>query len=174
MSRWWSKLGGVLGIVYCLVGLFFVFLGWNGAATYDRISEQFPYLISGGIAGLCLVVIGAALIVTDRSRADRVAVQASIAELRDAVDRAATGAAVGAAAGARPPTAAVSEASSPAPAAPAVDVVVAGEDAFHWPDCRLIEGREDLPRLTVEIAVGRGLTPCRVCAPSSAPGAVLS
>ena len=46
-------------------------------------------MISGGIAGLCLVVIGAALIVTDRSRADRAALQASIAELREALERAA-------------------------------------------------------------------------------------
>jgi hypothetical protein len=159
-SRWWSKLGGVLGIIYCLVGLFLVFLGWNGAATYDRISEQFPYLISGGIAGLCLVVIGAALIVTDRNRADRAALQASIAELRDALDRVAGDGS----AGALPPPAAAAAATA---AVPTADVVVAGDDSYHRVDCRLVEGRDDLARLTVGVAVGRGLTPCRVCAPAT-------
>jgi len=164
MSRWWSKLGGVLGIIYCLVGLFLVFLGWNGAATYDRISEQFPYLISGGIAGLCLVVIGAALIVTDRSRADRVALQASLAELLDALDRATGGA--GAVAATKLPPPETAAASSPAP--PLADVVVAGDSSFHRVDCRLVEGREDLAKVTVGVAVGRGLAPCRVCAPATA------
>jgi hypothetical protein len=167
MSRWWTKLGGVLGIIYCLVGLFFVFLGWNGAATYDRISEQFPYLISGGIAGLCLVVIGAALIVTDRNRADRVALQASIAELRDALEGA-TGGAGGDAGVLPPPAAAPAAASGASSSVPPMDVVVAGEDSFHRVDCRLVEGRDDLARVTRAVAAGRGLTPCRVCSPMSA------
>jgi hypothetical protein len=163
MARWSSKLGGVLGIVYCLVGLFFVFLGWNGAATYDDVPAQFPYLISGGIAGLCLVVIGSALIITDRQRANRVALQASIAELREALER---GAGAGVGTGALPPPAAAPPAA--APAAPPADVVVAGEDSYHRAGCRLIEGREGLAQVTVAVAVGRGLAPCRVCAPSGA------
>jgi hypothetical protein len=167
MSRWWTKLGGVLGIIYCLVGLFFVFLGWNGAATYDRISEQFPYLISGGIAGLCLVVIGAALIVTDRNRADRVALQASIAELRDALDQVA-GTAAGDTGTLPPPATGAAAPAAASPAAPPVDVVVAGEDSFHRVDCRLVEGRDDLARVTRAVAAGRGLTPCRVCSPMPA------
>jgi hypothetical protein len=52
--------------------------------------------------------------------------------------------------------------------APPVDVVVAGEDSFHRTDCRLVEGRDDLARVTLGVAVGRGLTPCRVCAPGTA------
>jgi hypothetical protein len=164
MARWSSKLGGVLGIVYCLVGLFFVFLGWNGAATYDDVPAQFPYLISGGIAGLCLVVIGSALIITDRQRANRVALQASIAELREALER---GEGAGVGSGALPPPAAAPAAVVP-PAAPPADVVIAADDSFHRPGCRLIEGREGLAQVTVAVAVGRGLTPCRVCVPSSA------
>ena len=51
----WSRLGGQLGVGLCALGFLLVFLGWNGAASVDRIQSQFPYLISGGIAGLCFV-----------------------------------------------------------------------------------------------------------------------
>ena len=52
------KLSGQLGVGLCLVGLLLVFLGWNGAASRDRVPAQFPYLLSGGIAGLSLVLLG--------------------------------------------------------------------------------------------------------------------
>ena len=58
----WGKLGGQLGIGYCLAGVALILLGWNGAASYDRVESQMPYLISGGLAGLALVIIGAGLL----------------------------------------------------------------------------------------------------------------
>ena len=87
MKIGWPKLGGLLGIVYCIAGFFLVFLGWNGAASYDREPAQIPYVISGGIAGLGLVVLGAALIVAHSLRADRVELKASIDDLRAEVAR---------------------------------------------------------------------------------------
>jgi hypothetical protein len=81
MSKLWSKLGGVLGIAYCIAGFFLIFLGWNGAASYDREPAQIPYLISGGIGGLALVVLGSALIVAHSLRADRVELQGAIEDL---------------------------------------------------------------------------------------------
>ena len=85
MRNQWAKLGGVLGIVYCVAGFFLIFLGWNGAASNDRVPAQIPYLISGGIGGLGLVVLGSALIVAHSLRADRVELRGSIDDLRDAI-----------------------------------------------------------------------------------------
>ena len=85
MTKRWSKLGGVLGIVYCVAGFFLIFLGWNGAASNDREPAQIPYLISGGIGGLGMVVVGSALIVAHSLRADRVELRGAIDELRDAI-----------------------------------------------------------------------------------------
>ena len=85
MTKRWSKLGGVLGIVYCVAGFFLIFLGWNGAASNDREAAQIPYLISGGIGGLGLVVVGAALIVAHSLRSDRVELRGAIEDLRDAI-----------------------------------------------------------------------------------------
>jgi hypothetical protein len=87
MKIGWPKLGGLLGIGYCVVGFFLIFLGWNGAASNDREPAQIPYVISGGIAGLGLVVLGAALIVAHSLRTDRVELRASIDDLRATVER---------------------------------------------------------------------------------------
>ena len=82
MKNGWPKLGGLLGIAYCIAGFFLIFLGWNGAASHDREPAQIPYVISGGIAGLGLVVLGAALIVAHSLRTDRVELRGSIDDLR--------------------------------------------------------------------------------------------
>ncbi len=88
----WSQLGGQLGIGVCVLGLFFVFLGWNGAASYDRETAQIPYVISGGLMGLGIIIIGAALIVVQNQRADRAALQSTLDDIRRALDMvAATG-----------------------------------------------------------------------------------
>jgi hypothetical protein len=147
----WGKLGGQLGILYCLAGMFLVFLGWNGAASYDDVPAQFPYLISGGIAGLGLVVVGSALILAQSNRADRAALQGSLDELRAAIERAGTG---GAAVPGAQPSAAAS--------------VIAGPTAYHRPTCRVIEGQGQLVAMTETAARDSGRTPCRVCAPDAA------
>ncbi len=85
MKQFWSDLGGKLGVGLCGAGLLLVFLGWNGAASVDRVPSQFPYLISGGIAGLCLVLIGVGLLIVQNQRADRAELQATLRELRDAL-----------------------------------------------------------------------------------------
>ena len=84
----WSRLGGQLGVGLCLVGFLLVFLGWNGAASVDRVTAQFPYLLSGGIAGLCFVVLGVGMIVVQNQRADRAALQSTLKELQEALERA--------------------------------------------------------------------------------------
>src|SRR5262245_17290201 len=125
MRLQWGKLGGLLGIAYCLAGLFLIFLGWNGAASYDREPAQIPYVVSGGIGGLALVVIGTGLLIVQSQRADRAALQASVEELRAAVERLGG---IDAEAGV-----------SSAVAASSVDAeVVAGPSAYHRPDCRLV------------------------------------
>ena len=84
----WSRLGGQLGVGLCLVGFLLVFLGWNGAASVDRVTSQFPYLLSGGVAGLCFVVLGVGMLVVQNQRSDRAALQATLRDLQDALERA--------------------------------------------------------------------------------------
>jgi outer membrane biosynthesis protein TonB len=86
----WSRMGGKLGVGFCLFGLLLVFLGWNGAASTDRVQTQMPYVISGGFAGLALVVIGVGLLIVQSNRADRAALQSSLRDLQGAIEAAAT------------------------------------------------------------------------------------
>lgn len=142
----WERFGAKLGVGLALGGFVLVFLGWNGAASSDRVPSQFPYLISGGVAGLCLVVLGAALIIAETGREDREQLRAEIEELRAAIGSVGGGAAPNGSA-----------------AKPRRGGFVAGETTYHVPSCRLLEGRGDLPAVTREDIANRGLVACRVC-----------
>lgn len=154
MKLRWSQLGGQLGIGLAVLGFVLLFLGWNGAASYDRVPAQFPYLISGGMAGLSLVVFGGALLVVQNARQDRAALQQTVSELRSAVEKMAAAASVS------PGGAAIGEPSSDADVA---GLVVAGPSSYHRPSCRLLEGRGVLPTIAVTQAEEQGLSPCRTC-----------
>jgi hypothetical protein len=147
MKLRWNILGGKLGILFCVAGLAVIWAGWNGAASYNDIRKQFPYLISGGVAGLALVVIGVGLMIIQSQRADRVQIEANLVELRNILDRM-TG--LPASNGAEPSDA---------------GLVVAGPSAYHEPGCKLVAGR-DLRTMTPEQAQAAGLEPCRTCAPA--------
>lgn len=52
------------GAVLVVAGFCLMLLGWWGAAHTHRQIEQIPYLISGGLLGLGLVVLGGFLLAT--------------------------------------------------------------------------------------------------------------
>jgi hypothetical protein len=49
------------GAVLMPVGIVLVIIGWFGASGTTDFSSQIPYLLSGGLLGLALTVVGAAL-----------------------------------------------------------------------------------------------------------------
>ena len=149
LARFASMLGGKLGVAVIGIGFVAIFLGWNGAASFNFLPQQLPYVISGGLAGLALVVVGAALLVVDGARSDRAALQASIEELRLAIETSGTSSVIAAA---------------PAAAAAGEDVVVLGASSFHTAECRMVQGR-DMPLGSREAAVADGMTACRICTP---------
>jgi hypothetical protein len=143
-----ERFGAKLGVVLCLAGFVLIFLGWNGAASVDRLTAQFPYLISGGIAGLGLVILGGILISVDVRRDESRRFEAMLDEVRLAVARLA-----------------------PPPEEEEVDTgtgprVVVGVTSFHRPDCRLLEGREGLHEMSLEAAIAREYIACRICEPT--------
>lgn len=139
-----GALAGKAGLILAGVGLLLIGIGWNGAAGQLSVLAQLPYVVSGGLLGLALVVLGAAVLVVQSAREDRAMLEAKLDLLTQAV-REATG-----------------------PADAPVDLsglVVAGTASYHTPACRLVDGREQTSYLTPQEAADRQLKPCRVCHP---------
>lgn len=139
----WSRLGGQLGVGLCALGFLLVFLGWNGAASSDRLPSQFPYLLSGGVAGLCFVVLGVGMLVVQNQRADRAALQATLRELQESLERAGLAQGTG---DQRKPFA------KPGPRPPAPEVEVESEDLTEETDLPEL----DLAELDPESAAAPG------------------
>jgi hypothetical protein len=142
-----GKLGGQLGVLLCLIGFVALFLGWNGAASKNVIMAQFPYLISGGLAGLAIVVIGAAMLIVQNAREDRARLEATLERLITSVEHSSGSGA--------PRRASVSDGS----------MVLAGLASYHRLDCALPAAREEAHLLPLDDAIARGIEPCRVCRP---------
>jgi hypothetical protein len=148
MERWLMIVGS--GLV--IIGVPVIVLGWYGASHTPYVFEQVPYLISGGLLGLALAVVGGLFyfaywitrqIQETRRQADQT--REALSEIRDLLaDR------VIASAG-------KSKASSNGG-------FVATEKGtmFHRPDCVVVAGREDLREVTPD---GAGLEPCKICEP---------
>ena len=141
-----GKLGGGLGLGIVLVGFLVVALGYNGMAGNTVLAAQLPYLLSGGIIGLSLVVFGTGLVINHSAREDRQRMEAVLLQLLDAQGAPSTHVPSG-----------------------AQGLYAAGTASFHTPGCRLVDGREEVSYVTAEEAHARGLKACRVCQPTSDP-----
>lgn len=64
----WSKGTTYLAVVMMAGGFLLIVLGWNGAASLDYIQGQIPFVLSGGMAGLGLVMGGVALTIIQEMR----------------------------------------------------------------------------------------------------------
>ena len=151
-----------IGVALMALGFIAIALGWNGSAGGNArdLRLQLPYVISGGLAGLALVVSGSALILVQAFRRDHDRVSAEIAELRDQL-LAAGGASTG--------DLSVPRGLDDTQSIPLGEgLVVAGKTSYHRPDCRLASRRGEAEVLPVAAAKARGLAPCRVCDPDAA------
>lgn len=149
MKRW-SKGTVQLAVVMVTGGFVLMALGWNGAANYDAVQRQFPYLLSGTVPGLGLVLAGLTLALVQELRRATGLIVGKLELLTDAAsDQASTGA--------NGLTAVPADGST----------VVAGKTTYHLPSCSLVSGRNDLQAMAPEEAVDRGLAPCRICEPAA-------
>ena len=145
--------GGGIGLLLIALGLLAIGIGWNGAAGaggeingIPSIQAQLPWLLSGGLLGLALVVFGAAMVIVHNARVDRSRLEVKLDQLVDAVTRAG---------GVAAPT-------------NAAGIYVAGGASYHRSDCRLVGSRDDTRYVTASEADAEGLRPCRVCQPEPA------
>ena len=151
--------GGGLGLLVIGIGLLAIGIGWNGMAGgggqvngISVLQAQLPWLVSGGILGLALVVFGAALLIVHNARTDRARLEAKLDEVVAAIGRA--------------PAATVPYPTGPT--ATAAGVYLAGASTYHRPDCRLVQGRDDASPVTQPEIDEQSLRACRVCKPETA------
>ena len=86
--------GSGVGVLVVAVGLLLIGLGWNGMAGgggeingVPNLNAQLPWLVSGGILGLALVVFGSAIVVAHNARVDRARLEAKLDDLTAALEK---------------------------------------------------------------------------------------
>ena len=140
--------GRILGLLFVTAGFVVIGKAWDGAASINFTTGQFPYLLSGGFMGLGLIVTGCTLLLLTTVRGEREVMSQKLDEVTKLLSRSLTR----------------MQASSNGLAGSG-EQVVAGETTYHRADCKILQGKTGLAPVTVEQAAAEGLTPCRVCDP---------
>ena len=148
------RLGRILGLLFIALGFGIIFQAWNGAASKNIITAQFPYLISGGVMGLGLILTGSLLLFLATLRAERQIMTEQFEEITRLLGR---------------NLSRLQYSANGADAAEAGEQVVPGPSVYHRPDCRILEGKDNLATITIKQAAAEGLNPCRVCSPPPPP-----
>lgn len=148
-------------------GILLVILGWYGAAHTNIITEQIPYLISGGLLGLGLIILAGILAVQASIERDNAALRTEVArEL--AAARAAASPAVPSEQDETDPRATSARARTRA-ARPAAVVtnghvyMLDGGRSFHVAGCPIVEGKPDVRSTPLEKARAAGYASCKLC-----------
>lgn len=157
--RWFGKAARPwVGWVFIGIGALLVLLGYLGVSREAIVEKQIPFLVSGGIGGVLLCVVGAYFLGTeelrkDSGRLDRL--EEMVQELHVAllVQRD----------DAPKPVVVDSDAASTNGHAPDLIAVVGGE-TYHRADCVMAGGKE-VESVTPGSAKSRGLQPCPLCEP---------
>ncbi len=146
--RWfWSAVRPVLGSLLTVLGALALFLGWYGVSGTPVPAKQMPYLVSGGLTGVALVVLAAAFFATEDVRrrfAHLERMERKVDALYDLLTE---------------------EAHTERVVEVLPLVALESGTSYHRPECRLVSGKAGSRQLTQDEVSERGLAPCRVCDP---------
>ena len=149
-----ARLALYLGAGLLITGAVVLYLGYNGAATNPIAEAQLPYVISGGLLGVALMVLGgiaAAVHVLLQVQADfrkeLNTMRESMEQLSEAMSHQ------------------MFDGSAPSTNGHSIVLVTRGASSFHREDCRLVQRAEHVKPLPRDEADRSGLTPCRICKP---------
>ena len=144
----------ILGTLMLPAGIVVVLLGWWGAAHTPFVFEQIPYLISGGLLGVGLLMAGGLLYLgswyarlAEQQREEGEKLREALRLVRQEIE--------------------YLPASLGGASAAAEQTFVATKTGtmFHVAECSVVAGRTDLRN----VAAGDGLTPCKICQPTANP-----
>jgi len=150
----WSAVRPVFGWVLAGLGALALFLGWYGVSGESLTSKQLPYLVSGGLTGIALVVVASVFLATEDVRRQL----SQVDELSRKVDDLYA--------------LFVEELDAPVETArdlvsthPAAMVALPAGTSYHRADCALVSGKAAIAAVDARKIRARKLRPCRVCEP---------
>jgi hypothetical protein len=148
------------------LGAIAIFFTWYGVSGESITAKQLPYLVSGGLTALTLIILAAALLTTEgfRREVNRLEdIERKVDDLYALLVEPDSASAAG-----------PGVTASDAPAA--TDTRIDGSNelaalpdgtSFHRADCALVAGKANARPVEANAAAARGLRPCPVCAPSA-------
>jgi hypothetical protein len=155
-----------VGWILAGLGALALFLGWWGVSGQSLTAKQLPYLVSGGLTGIALVIIAAVFLATDDVRRQMVRLD----EIERKVDDLYTLLVAEA-----PPADATADELDRVPAGTKRTGNVstgAGElialptgTSYHRRECALVAGKDTAVVVNAAAIARRSLRPCRVCDP---------
>lgn len=150
----WSRVRPYVGWVLAGLGALALFLGWWGVSGEALTAKQIPYLVSGGLTGVALVVLASVFLATEDVRHQlatveelRRKVDALYALFVEELDRPST-----------PDAGPTAAAGGP--------VALPSGSSYHRVDCTLVAGKSGAAPVDAPTIGARGLRPCRVCDPA--------
>ena len=153
----------LIGGIIAPLGLVLVLIGWYGAAHTPNLFEQVPYMISGGLLGVALVVLGGFLYfahwltqLIKETRAHANVMSTALERLEELLAHQVARPDVTVATGAEAAPAATGRRTLVA--APAL-VATAKGTMMHRPNCVIVAGKEGLRA----VDESDGLAPCKLC-----------
>lgn len=155
----------VAGWLLVVAGAVVLGVGWFGISGEALVAKQLPYLVSGGLGGLGLVVVGAAVIASRdlRGVGGRLGtLERQVADLHAALlhERRAGGHVDDAA----EDTTAVTERTASTGDAGGDEVLVLPQgERYHRPGCPIVAGKDGVEALARSAADEHGYVACKVC-----------
>jgi hypothetical protein len=157
----WSAIRPVFGWVLAGLGALALFLGWYGVSGEALTAKQLPYLVSGGLTGIALVIFAGVFLATEDIRRQLSRVDDLERKLDDLyglfVEELAA-----------PTAPAVRGAPAAAKTAAAALVALPAGSSYHRADCALVTGKTNVASVDGKAIRARKLRPCRVCDPPPA------
>jgi hypothetical protein len=173
----WSAVRPYVGWVLAAAGGAALLAGWFGVSGEALTAKQMPYLVSGGLAGVALVILAGVFLATDDIRRQFARIgdlerkvdqmyALFVTELGEAGDGEGDDGGGVIPDGAAPATARQTTARQAAVReATAGYVALPGGTSYHRPDCSLVAGKSNATAVDASAVAARGLRPCRVCEP---------
>ncbi|MDX6284593.1 MAG: hypothetical protein QOG53_78 [Frankiales bacterium] len=152
-----------IGAILMPLGIIFVLLGWYGAAHTPYDFEQVPYLISGGLLGVGLCLMGGFLFFGAWIARVAMSTQRSADQLAMLTERLARGGETGLAA-------VNGESQAPRRRADVSSerfVATASGTMLHRADCPIVASRDNIREVSAKEQEKGKLKPCQICQPLS-------